>query len=107
MRKPKHIPYWDRVKKILKANKISQKNFAAFVNLSFSTLKFWMIYGYYPDAKTSCEIAAALGVSTEYLVTGQEMQIIIDHRRKILLSRKAAEDIIKFIKKIETKILLI
>ena len=98
MRKPEHIPYWDRVKKILRANKISQKNFAAYIDLNFYTLKFWMIYGYYPDAKTSYEIATALGVSSDYLVTGKEMPVIRDHRKKLLTRKKAAENIIKFTK---------
>ena len=103
MRKPEHIPYWDRVKKILRANKISQKNFAAYIDLNFHTLKFWMIYGYYPDAKTSYEIATALGVSSDYLVTGKEMRILPSRRRKMLIKRKASRNLLKFVIKEKQK----
>ena len=96
MRKPEHLPFWDRVNKILRANKITQKNFAAFIDLKYNTMRFWISYGYYPDAKTAYEIATALGVTTEYLITGKELPVILNRRKKMLLRMKAAENIIKF-----------
>ena len=107
MGKREHLPFWDRVNKILRANKITQKNFAASIDLNYNTFKFWISYGYYPDAKTAYDIAVALGVTSEYLVAGKETQIILDERKRIFLREKAVRDIMKFTKKIETKILMI
>jgi len=68
MRIPKKTPFWDRVKTLLKAQKITQKELAVLIDLKYSTLKFWLCYGYYPDVLTACDIARVLGVSVEHLL---------------------------------------
>jgi len=53
-------PFWDRVKRLMKAHKISQKDFSAYINVSLQTFKCWLYYNRIPDAYTSCDIAEAL-----------------------------------------------
>ena len=75
MRQPKKIPFWERAKKLMLAKKINQKDLAGSIGLKYCTLRFWLCYGYYPDVKTACDIAKALGVSVEYLVKGRRGKI--------------------------------
>jgi len=83
MRRPLKIPFWERVKFIIRAQKITQREFAARIKLKYSTMKFWMCYGLSPDADTACDIADALGVPVEYLVKGKR----ISKRKKGWLSK--------------------
>jgi len=70
MRTPIKHPFWERVKGLLRARKMTQKEFAVQIEINYSTLKFWLCYGYSPDFDTACEIAKVLGVSVEYLAKG-------------------------------------
>lgn len=103
MRKPKRLPFWERVKKLLRAHRISQKDFAVFIGTKYSTLRFWFCYGYYPDVKTAFDISVALGVSTEYLMTGIDGKQIKKREKEVFARKTAAADIKKMVKKIETK----
>ena len=62
--------FWSRVKRQLKAHKITQVQFAKYVGMSPGTLRGWIHYNRIPDAATACDIADALGVTVEYLVKG-------------------------------------
>jgi len=72
MRAPNKTAFWERVKTLLKARKIPQNELAVLIGLKYSTLKFWICYGYSPDIDTACDIAELLGVTVEYLVRGIE-----------------------------------
>ena len=67
----------------MKAHKISQKNLAQTICLKYSTLRFWLSYGYYPDVKTAYDIATTLGVSMEYLLTGKDKRTMKNHKRAV------------------------
>jgi len=75
MRVPTEHPFWNRVKKILRAHKISQIKFAANLGIHYSTLKYWICYGLLPEIETAFSIADALGVSIDYLVRGTDDKI--------------------------------
>ena len=62
--------FWPRVKRQLKAHKITQVKFAEYVGLSPGTLRGWIHHNRIPDAVSACYIADALGVTVEYLVRG-------------------------------------
>ena len=101
MRKPIKLPFWDRTKKLIKSHKVTQRNFAAYVGITYGTLKDWLCYGVYPDVLSAIKIAEALGVSLEYLIRGVDGQAS-ERREKEALKRKTAAAKIKaMVKKIE------
>ena len=63
--------FWTRVKRELKAHKISQLKFAEYVGINPYTFRGWIQYNRMPDAVSTCDIADALGVTMEYLVKGK------------------------------------
>jgi len=89
MRTLKKIPFWERAKKQIRAHKISQKNFAAYVGVSYGTFRDWICYGILPDASTACDIAAALGVTVEYLVNGTNGKAIRERRKEVFARKNA------------------
>jgi transcriptional regulator with XRE-family HTH domain len=72
MRIPLSDPFWIRVKALIKAQKTSQEKLAAQINVSYSTLKFWMCYGLLPSVGVALDISDALDVSIEFLVRGKD-----------------------------------
>ena len=81
--------------------KITQKQLAVFTDTNYSTIKFWICYGYSPDVDTACEIADALGVSVEYLVKGVKSRPMKKDERKSLAIKKSAAGIKKLVLQIE------
>ena len=64
--------FWKRVKDLLKAHKISLAKFAEYVNIPESTFYSWLHFSRSPEVITAYNIANALGVSVEYLITGED-----------------------------------
>ena len=95
MRVPVQLPFWERTKKLIRAHKISQKNFADYVGINYNTLKFWMCYGFLPIADLACNIADALGVSVEYLVKGADEEAMKVREEEALTRKTAASEIKK------------
>ena len=88
-------PFWKRVKTLIRAHKISQEEFASYIGISFNTLKTWFRNNRIPDAYTAHDIAVALGVSVEYLVTGEDRKALEEREKQTLLRKTAALDIEK------------
>ena len=88
-------PFWIRVKKLIRANKISQEKFAASIDLSYNTFKSWLSFNRIPDAYTTCAMAHALGVSVEYLVEGTDCKTIEIQKKEIYIRKTAAKEIKK------------
>ena len=97
----KSIPFWARVKDLIKAHKISQKDLAQYIDLNYNTLKNWIHFDRLPDAGTACAIASALGVTAEYLVWGIDGEFDKNHEKEVLTRKTAAANIRKLVKKIE------
>ena len=64
--------FWGRVKDQMKAHKITQEKFAEYIRVPRSTFFRWQQLGIIPDLSTAYNMATALGVSLENLVTGQD-----------------------------------
>ncbi|MCL2833221.1 MAG: helix-turn-helix domain-containing protein [Treponema sp.] len=62
--------FWERVNKQLRAHKISRKKFAEFIDVPYSTFNSWLRNGRSLEVYTAYNIAAALGVNLEFLLTG-------------------------------------
>ena len=90
MRIPAAEPFWDRTKKQIRAHKISQRDFAAYIGISYGTFKDWICYGIIPDAITTCNIADALGVSMEYLIKGIDAEAAVNREKEAATRKEAA-----------------
>ena len=99
--------FWGRVKDEVKAHKISQEKFAEYLGVPRSTFNRWQKYNMAPDVFTAYNIATALGVSLEYLITGEDrkserLRMEQTEARKITeaqvkkLVEKLNEEVLKF-----------
>ena len=92
-------PFWDRTRKLLKENKITQAELAVKLDIPYSTLRYWMCYGFMPDVELACEIADLLDVQVEYLVKGKKAGFAATQAR---ITRIAVSAIKKMEKHLET-----
>ena len=84
------IAFWKRVKTIIKAHNVSQEKFAAHIGIPLATLKGWMYHNRVPDVETAYVIAAALGVTLDYLVFGKENDTIQEEKKRRSAVKEAA-----------------
>ena len=66
--------FWKRVNEEIKVRKLSRKRFAESLNIPYNTFKSWLYYERSVEVGTAYDIAKALGVSLEYLITGHELK---------------------------------
>jgi transcriptional regulator with XRE-family HTH domain len=92
--------FWGRVKPLLKAHKMTQKQLAEYMGISINTLQSWIKYDRVPDSSTAYEMAIVLGVTLNYLLGGREANIA-DWRVKELTAREAAARILELTEQIE------
>ena len=92
--------FWDRVIKLIKAHKISREKFAAYIGISYNTLKSWILHNRIPDAYTTYYIAVSLGVTMEYLVEGSDGKASEQREQEAFARKTAAAEIRKMTKKI-------
>ena len=95
MKTPKLDPFWERTKKLLRAHKITQKKFSAYIGIKYATLKSWLYFSRLPDVYTACDIADALGVSVNFLVRGDDTKAVENREHRILKRKSAAAEIKK------------
>ena len=79
--------FWDRIKILLKANKLTQKKFAEIIDLPLKTLERWIHFDRIPHTQALYNMAVALGVTTNYLLGGGEKEIA-ERRIKELEARE-------------------
>ena len=91
--------FWSRVKMLLKAHKMTQKQLAERINIPWSTLTGWILNNRIPDVSTSYSIAITLGVTLNYLLGGMERDITVG-RLKELAARDSASRIIELARSI-------
>jgi len=66
--------FWSRVKLLIKAHKTNQAKFAEYIGVNQSTFRGWIYHDRIPDIEIALYIAAALGVSPEFLVFGEDVK---------------------------------
>jgi len=93
-------PFWNRVNRLLKAHRISQKQFAEYMGMPPGTFKSWIYRNDIPDAKSACQIAEGLGVTVEYLVRGSDDINAEDRTQRTLKRKTATVEISKLAQKI-------
>jgi transcriptional regulator with XRE-family HTH domain len=87
--------FWTRVKRLVKAHKITQEKFATYIGVAVSTLKGWIHFNRIPDAVTACDIAKSLGVTVEYLVRENGGKDTEKHTQRLSERKEAAARIKK------------
>jgi len=87
--------FWDRVKKLVKAHKITYAEFAKYIGISHNTFKGWISNNRIPDAYTTFDISTALGVTVEYLVTGTDGRASKNREKEAFERKTAAAEILK------------
>ena len=92
--------FWGRVKPLIKAHHMTQKQCAEYIGVSHSTFTGWIRYGRVPDTQTAYEMAIVLGVTLNYLLGGREAEIA-DWRFKELAAREAAARILELSARIQ------
>ena len=95
--------YWGRVKLLLKAHNMTQKQLARYMGISFYTLTGWIRYKRIPDTGTAYDMAIVLGVTLNYLMGNREAEIA-DWRLKELAARKAAANILELTAQIQEEV---
>ena len=86
--------FWGRVKPLIKAHKMTHRQFAEYIGISPNTFSNWIRYERIPDTGTAYDMAVVLGVTLNYLLGGREAEIA-DWRLKELAARDAAAKILK------------
>ena len=84
------IAFWQRVKTLIKAHNVNQEKFAAHIGIPLSTLKGWMYHNRIPDVGCAYAIAAALGVTVDYLVFGKEKDTVAEEKKRRSTVKEAA-----------------
>jgi len=99
--------FWKRIKEEMKAHKITQEKFAEYLSIPRSTFFRWQKLNVIPDMATAYNMATALGVSVEYLITGingksEQLRMEQTEARKTTeaqvkkLVEKLQEEVLKF-----------
>lgn len=68
----------ERLERLIKEKKLTQISVADTIGIRRPTISDWKKNGSYPPADIAVKIAMLLGVSVEYLVTGQEKNPYMD-----------------------------
>lgn len=80
--------FWNNVKPLIKQRNKTQESLAAELNIPFGTFQGWIAKSILPDVISASKIAQALGVSVEYLVTGEDSnpyKTKIEELKKIIM----------------------
>jgi len=78
------MDFWIRLKNEIKAQNTTQEWIAGKIGVPLSTFRKWMTRKTYPDMKEGVKIAKLLGISAEYLVTGDEPVSLSNSERKLI-----------------------
>ncbi len=63
--------FYERLERLLKDKNMQQKELADICGISSNGISTWKVTGSYPRADIAVKLAAALGVTVEYLITGE------------------------------------
>jgi transcriptional regulator with XRE-family HTH domain len=78
------MDFWTRLKNEIKDKNTTQEWVAGKIGVPFGTFRKWLTRKSYPDIKQGVEIAGLLETTAEYLVTGNDREILSDEERKLI-----------------------
>ena len=82
----KDLAFWGRVKMLLGAHRLTQKEFAHRIHVPLSTLQRWIHSDIIPGTQFVYNMAVTLGVSSNYLLGGEEKDL--EERRLLELAAR-------------------
>ena len=82
------IDFWKRINKRIKELNITQESLCSDLGINLGTFKQQITHARFPSVDSAFKIARALGVSVEYLVTGEDT----DEKSKILKEMQSVID---------------
>jgi len=92
---------WKRVKLQVKSHKITLEKFASYIEIPRSTFFGWMRLKVAPDVFTAYDIATALGVSIEYLITGEDRKSELLRMEQTMIRKTTEAEVKKLIGKLQ------
>jgi len=87
------MEFWQRVKKLLKSQKLTQDQLCKSCNISLATFVSWIHNERLPDLTSAIKIAKALNTSVEFLVFGNAPTFLKDKSKEKAI--ELAQEIIK------------
>ncbi len=85
------LDFWLRVKDKLDFQEMTQRDLSEKIDESYNTLQSWINRNRLPNAEQAVKIADSLHTSVEFLVTGKNNQINVDHTKTIKLLNEAIQ----------------
>jgi transcriptional regulator with XRE-family HTH domain len=85
--------FWDNVEPLREAKNLTQKELSKIIKVPFRTFQGWLSKGILPNVIEAQKIAAALGTTVEYLVTGKDPAR--PDTAKVLKHLEALQDFLK------------
>jgi transcriptional regulator with XRE-family HTH domain len=99
--------FWSRILRLVKLHKLTQAQFAEYINIPRSTLARWAQNALLPDMGTVLKMASVLGVTLDYLVygsAGAKEKKIAEKRQQELEARRSAIRIERLLLEIQEEI---
>ena len=96
--------YWKRVFKLMKTHKISAEKFAEYIKIPRSTFYSWKRCKRSPEVGTAYNMATALGVSVEYLVTGENGKSVYVQMEQTETRKSAVSNVKKLASELQGEI---
>lgn len=87
------LRFWENVRNELEYKDITQKELAAFINVSYNTLQSWINKDRLPNVEQAVQIAKFLNTTVEFLVLGYDSKIKVDNTETINLLKKAIKNL--------------
>jgi len=84
--------FWNRVKTRIREKAITQEKVANACGIPFTTFRNWMSKNMVPPLDNAHRISKYIGVSLEYLISGQGKDSISKTNEEVLLLLKEAEE---------------
>jgi len=91
--------FWDRVKKGIKEKGVSQFEASKALKFPFSTFRNWMTKNVSIPLLYAFRISKYLGVSLDYLVSGQGKDAVSKTNEEVLLLLKQADEKLRKIRR--------
>ena len=92
--------FWNRVKKLIKAHNMTQKQFTEYIGIPLDSFKSMVYNNREPVFSLAVDMAKALGVTVDYLSTGNDRELK-NLRLKELENRQAASKLLKLAKEMQ------
>lgn len=71
-----NMEFWNRVSKLAKEKKLRQVDICEKTNINYKTYQSWIVHSRLPDARDGLKLAKLLNTSLDYLINGEESELL-------------------------------